>query len=170
MTDLLVELGVPERCIQKTRSVEEKGRSFVLSLPADWQVRKVCVDGCLITGEGSKRVDALFHIHGTPRDSTGLSRQAVVLVELKGKDLGHALQQVEATLQYLNRLPAWRRAEELRRSAFVVLSNGRQVPQYQQQRLRLLKQYGVEVRWKSQRMLASAEDVRLSESTRATPA
>jgi hypothetical protein len=67
--------------------VEENGRKAVFLNLERKEVRKVQVDGCLITGS-SRRADYI------------VSRPGVVdvVVELKGKDIYHARDQIQATL------------------------------------------------------------------------
>lgn len=75
------------------------------------------------------------------------------MVELKGQDFGHALEQIASTLAYL-----YQRKPELRQvaaqggiCAYVVLSKGQAVAQRLNEKARIQKRYGVIVRQKSQR-------------------
>lgn len=71
--------------------VEENGRKAVFLNPQREEVRKVQVDGCLINGSN-------------PRADYIVSKPGVVdvIVELKGKDIFHARDQIMATI------PIWR--------------------------------------------------------------
>jgi hypothetical protein len=82
-----------EDCIQSVcdskPKVEENGRKAVFLNPERVPVKKVRVDGCLITGN-------------TPRADYIVSKPGVVdvIVELKGKDIFHAKDQILATLPF----------------------------------------------------------------------
>jgi len=84
-----------EHCIQTVcdskPKVEENGRKAVFLNPQRAEVKKVKVDGCLIVGSGP-RADYIVSMPGV----------VDVIVELKGKDIEHARDQIVATL------PAWK--------------------------------------------------------------
>ena len=72
-------------------SVQEKGRTFVLSNACRQTVAQVQVDDCLITvGE---RCDWLFELTEPVKSA--------LFVELKGRDIKHAYEQLLATIQQL---------------------------------------------------------------------
>jgi hypothetical protein len=78
-------------CIQTVRDskpkIEERGRKAIFLNPKRDEVKIVRVDGCLVT-DTSRRADYI------------VSKPAVidVIVELKGKDIFHARDQIMATL------------------------------------------------------------------------
>jgi hypothetical protein len=84
-----------EDCVEAVRhskvKVEEQGRKAVFLNPDQALIKKVHVDGCLMTGTG-------------PKADYIVSKPGVVdvIVELKGKDVPHARDQIVATL------PVWR--------------------------------------------------------------
>ena len=94
------------------------------------------------------------------------------MVELKGKDFGTALQQIEASLQHLCKLadgqgihmgnhrlsPGHDRHDRAGVRAYVILSKGKGVPLRQTERARLSKQYGVIVHPYSQRLEVKGVD------------
>jgi hypothetical protein len=154
----LTALGIASPCISNNSSANERGRSFsIRPLPGD-VVWRVHVDGCWVIGR-ERRVDYLFWA----RSSTG--RRRILLVELKGKDFGSALQQVEASLQQLckkadghgihtgvHQTSPGHDLHEQGVRAYVVLSKGKGVPQRQSEKERLRRRYDVIVIQQSQRM------------------
>lgn len=137
----LYKLGVPRQCISKERSAKEHGRFIRLAVKEDWIVERGQVDGCWIRGTDQKKVDFLFHIAKGPQSST----QRAALVELKGSHIGHALDQVDSTLSYLSRIPHWNKASDMKRFAFIVVSNGNNLPRYQQKIAAIRKRYQVKI-------------------------
>ena len=137
----LARLGVPDRCISDKRTAEEHSRSLHINVKKDWLVERAQVDGCWICGTEQKRVDFLFHV--ATRSQAG--DQRAVLVELKGGHIGHALEQVDSTLSYLSRISHWSRAPGLKKFAFIVVSNGRNIPSYANKKLKIQKQYEVNI-------------------------
>src|SRR4051794_22234966 len=88
----LARMGIPEACIEAKSAAAEHRQSFSLVPPVNRPVYRIKVDGCWITDSSRKRIDYLFCCE------VEAGQWAVVLVELKGKDYGHALTQVEQTL------------------------------------------------------------------------
>lgn len=70
--------------------LEECGRKIVLLNPANEEYRLIRVDGCVI--KNGLRADWLVEKKGS----------GSLIVELKGTDVGHAVQQVEATLSHFS--------------------------------------------------------------------
>jgi len=107
-----------------------------------------------------KRVDYLFW------GQSNAGRRVVLLVELKGKRFGDALQQIERTLERLCKQadgggvhtghhqasPGHDRHDDGGVRAYVVLSSGRKVPQHRQEIKHIWKRYGVLVRHAEQRL------------------
>jgi hypothetical protein len=87
--------ATPEDCVETVRDskpkVEESGRKAVFLNPERASIKKVKVDGCLITSD-SLRADYIVSKPGV----------IDVIVELKGKDIYHARDQILATM------PVWR--------------------------------------------------------------
>lgn len=87
--------ATPEDCVETVRDskpkVEENGRKAVFLNAERASIKKVKVDDCLVTGDGL-RADYIVSKPGI----------IDVIVELKGKDLHHARDQILATL------PVWR--------------------------------------------------------------
>jgi hypothetical protein len=87
-----------EDCIQTVcdskPKVEENGRKAVFLNPENAAIKKVRVDGCLVTGN-------------SPRADYIVSKPGVVdvIVELKGKDIYHAKDQIVATLSFWKAYP-----------------------------------------------------------------
>ena len=83
----------PEDCIETVcdskPKVEENGRKAVFLNPERVPIKKVRVDGCLI-------------VSNTPKADYIVSKPDVVdvIVELKGKDIHHAKDQIVATLSF----------------------------------------------------------------------
>lgn len=142
---LLAELGIPAACIDQRTHADEKGRSFVIRPQRDEVVWRIIVDRCWLKDFDGLRTDYLFWCSN--------NQERFVLVELKGQDFGHALEQIASTLAYL-----YQRKPELRQvaaqggiCAYVVLSKGQAVAQRLNEKARIQKRYGVIVRQKSQR-------------------
>lgn len=87
--------ATPEDCVEPINhskvKVEEQGRKAVFLNPDKALIKKVVVDGCLIKDAGLK-ADYIVSKPGV----------VDVIVELKGKDVPHARDQIIATL------PVWR--------------------------------------------------------------
>jgi hypothetical protein len=137
----LIKLGVPEQCVERKSSASEHSRSIELKVPRDTLVLRVRVDNCWFSDSGDKKVDYLFCVQRAEDD------WELILVELKGKDFGTALAQIERTLDRIGKLPTRLR---LCRAA-VVLSNGNRVPSYAKQ-VEQLRRRGILVTAKSQRL------------------
>ena len=68
---------------------KENKRKVVLHNPSNISINEVKVDGCLITQ--NNKCDYLWEI---------CSKKHVIYIELKGKDLSHALTQIQQTIQH----------------------------------------------------------------------
>ncbi|OHE16234.1 MAG: hypothetical protein A2540_03665 [Sulfurimonas sp. RIFOXYD2_FULL_37_8] len=77
-------------------SVKEPKRKvqFIIDNKSKLAINKVTVDGCLIDSNTSLKCDYLFEI------LDGSTIIKVLYIELKGKDLTHAILQLEATIKY----------------------------------------------------------------------
>ena len=89
---------IQEGCIQTVcdskPKVEENGRKAVFLNPGNDHIKKVQVDGCLI-------------VNNTPKADYIVSKPGMVdvIVELKGKDIYHAKDQIVATLSFWKAYP-----------------------------------------------------------------
>lgn len=90
----LAEMG-KTCCIVEELQAQEKGRGVKLSPSSSSEAIKIRVDGCLID-DGAKRCDCLFFY----KKSEG--RRYAFLVELKGNNYFHALEQLAATKRHEN--------------------------------------------------------------------
>ena len=79
---------------RKTVSVSEKGKSYILDVSDKKQSAQFQVDGCIIVG--GKKCDKLILVEFNS-DSW-----AEILAELKGKDVAHAIDQLECSLKDKN--------------------------------------------------------------------
>ena len=141
----LGSLGVPDCCVTVKTAATENGRRFQLLAPTGVSVLRVRVDGCWLSGTDRRKVDYLF----TAEVANG--KRLCVLVELKGKEYGKALSQVEDTIKYIESIPAYLKERPNTLVAHVVLSQGNQIPRYQVQEEKLRKKYGLRIYRTSQR-------------------
>ena len=162
----LLKLGVPADCISQSSSASENQRSFSIRPESGDVIWRVKTDGCWFSSSNLKKVDYLFWV------SSSSGSRLVLLVELKGKDFGTALQQIEASLHRLCKLadgqgihtgdhrpsPGHDRHDQAGVRAYVILSKGKGVPQRQIERARLSKRYGVIVHPQSQRLEVKGVD------------
>ncbi len=128
------KLDMPAECVSRQSSAKEKQSSLVIHLAKDDQIWRVKVDGCWLKDEAAARCDYLFY----GQSHTGW--QMTLLVELKGKHLGKALQQIEATILRL------RNAYQGDLRACIILSRGKGVPQRLKERELLRRKYGLRLR------------------------
>jgi hypothetical protein len=89
------QVKTENKCIERIRHSKVKlsdpgtGRSVVLLNPDKTQVRRIRMDGCLMP-VGHVAADSLV----------SMPRKVDVIVELKGKNVDHAAEQVEATRSF----------------------------------------------------------------------
>lgn len=81
-------------CESKSLIGQEKGRGVKLTPSSNGKAMKIKVDDCLITE--TKRCDCLYFYQQSQ------SKQHAILVELKGNNYAHALEQLEATKNHPN--------------------------------------------------------------------
>jgi hypothetical protein len=136
-------LGVPARCIERLAAAQENQRRFKLEVAKNRTVWRVRVDGCWLRSMEQKKVDYLFCLE----ESSGGWK--LILVELKGKDFGHALQQISQTVEFIKAQPMFRQLACKSIEAVVVLSSGNRVPDYQKERNLLRSRHNVKVIAKS---------------------
>jgi hypothetical protein len=77
----------------KIITAEENRRKLTLKNPSAKVIRKIKVDGCLITDSG-KRCDYMFEID----DTETLAIYRVLYLELKGEGVEHGYRQIVATI------------------------------------------------------------------------
>jgi len=139
-------LQIQADCIEQATAAKEKGKRFELVAPSGSQVFKVKVDGCWIKSEQTQKVDYMFCcvLHNQP------VTQDVILVELKGRHYGEALEQMKATLAKLQPYLSAIKPRQL--IGCIVLSNGNEVGNYQTEALRIRKRYGIVLQHKSKEL------------------
>lgn len=161
----LLDLGIPASCISDRSSAAEGGRSFSIRPQPGDLVWRVALDRCWLAQSETQRVDYLFWA------ASASGRKLVLLVELKGKDFATALDQVEASLDYLckrsdgggihtgsHRSSPGHDRHALGVRAYVILSKGRGVPQHLSRKERLRRRYGIIVHQHSQRLEVNGVD------------
>ena len=153
-------LGIPEPCIALKSSAEERGRRFSIHLGPGDRVWRVQVDGCWLDSSAGKKVDYLFW------GQSSTKRRVILLVELKGKHLGDALQQIERTLEHLCKRadgrgihvgphqtsPGHDRHDSGGVQAHIVLSHGREMPQQRRRLESIREKYHVLVYHREKRL------------------
>lgn len=86
---------IPDKCVTETLdekvTAREKGKTFEVLNPNGKLVRKVRVDGCVVTDSATPRCDYLFEV-ASPLEQA-------LYVEFKGKDLERACKQLADTLK-----------------------------------------------------------------------
>jgi len=127
------KLKIPSDCITKKSSAKEQQSSFAIQPAPNDQIWRVKVDGCWLQDKDGRKVDYLFW------GQSQTHWQVTLLVELKGRDYGSALQQIEATLLRLGQ------HYEGALQAHVILSKGTGVPLRQREVERLRKVYKIRV-------------------------
>jgi len=88
---------------------EENRRKFILRNNSNLYINKVKVDNCYITS--GQKCDYLFEII---RDD---NIEIVFYIELKGSDINHAIEQIESTLKYCNKIHT-----KSKKECYIVLS------------------------------------------------
>ncbi|WP_446808369.1 hypothetical protein ACH50O_13815 [Methylomonas sp. 2BW1-5-20] len=73
----------------------EKGRSFELQSPKNWQSEKIKIDGGLISGNETEKCDYAITV------KNNLDNKYLFFIELKGHDLMKAISQLESTINQL---------------------------------------------------------------------
>lgn len=86
-------LGGEENCYSNSNVASENGKQFRIEKPNNISLCKVQVDGCLINDNTVLKCDYLFKICETNQ---------VFLVELKGTDVIHAINQITSTYDQLH--------------------------------------------------------------------
>lgn len=124
--------GCTTHSVGKRVVVREERSSFAIENPGKKQIGKITVDGCLIN-DARKRCDYVFEV-GDPASRA-------IYVELKGKNIAKACEQLGATLGYLRV-----RHESVNRECRVVpWRNPLSGPQTQELRREFWRRYGVKL-------------------------
>ncbi|MDN4164435.1 hypothetical protein QWY31_02925 [Cytophagales bacterium LB-30] len=87
-TDLKEELGGSIECYSNSNVASENGKQFRIEKPNNVELCKVQIDGCLIQNQAVDKCDYLFKI---------CQSNQIFLVELKGTDVIHAVNQITST-------------------------------------------------------------------------
>lgn len=157
----LIALGVPEMCISQNSSAKEHARRFSIRPQPGDSVWRIKTDGCWINNEDVRRVDYIFWVK-----SATSTKGIVLLVELKGKHVGDALDQVSQTLERLckqsdhrgihtgahHQSPGHDLVAGQGIRAYVVLSRGRGVRQRLKENEAIRRKYGVRVIFHEQQL------------------
>lgn len=85
-------LGGSAECYSVAGSASENGKRISFRKPANVSICRVKVDGCLITDNNQRKCDYLF----------GVDNKQYFLVELKGQDLGTAVDQITNTFRIVD--------------------------------------------------------------------
>jgi hypothetical protein len=93
--------------IDKLIVIAEHGKQFTIQNENKISVKQVKVDGCLIKDE-RKRCDYLFEIE---------KKSLVIYLELKGKNVGHAYEQLVSTIEF-----CLTRHKNLERRCYIIAS------------------------------------------------
>ena len=87
----------------KQISVQEKKRKYILQNPLEQKVCRVRIDGCVIQSQAQAKCDYLITVC-KPEDNNAQSDISssgdVYFVELKGKDIIRAVEQLTETIKY----------------------------------------------------------------------
>ena len=90
--ELKDRLGGADDCYSSSNVASENGKQFRIEKPNNINLCKVQVDGCLINNNDVLKCDYLFKICQTNQ---------VFLVELKGTDVIHAINQIVSTYEQI---------------------------------------------------------------------
>jgi len=163
--DFCIRLGIPADCISNSLSATENKRTFSIERQAGDQVWRVEVDHGWLHAQDGLKTDYMFWCQSAD------GQKYIFLVELKGRDFSHALEQIEAMLIRLCRSahgnivhrrddhhlsPGHNSTRSGGVRAYVVLSNGSGVQFNQKKMKEIQNRYNVIVYPKSVR-----QDVRL---------
>lgn len=115
----------------KKITAEENGRKLTLENPNGNTIRKIQVDGCLITDTSHKRCDYMFEMEETNSKLISL----VIYLELKGCDIKKAYDQLVATIDQFNKAH-----QDIKKEAHIVASRVPKAgPEIQQLKIKMLK-------------------------------
>lgn len=126
-------------------AVAENGKTFRLDNRHHREIIQVKVDGCLITDR--ERCDWLFEI--LPPPEAPLPKQRVFYVELKGKNIEKAVDQIRSTIEYTKHQYA-----AYRKEAYIVSSRVPAAsPSSQQKQAQLKRDYATSLVIKTKELL-----------------
>jgi hypothetical protein len=94
-SELLVLLDALDKkdCFSQSTSAQERGKKFSFNNPDRKSICRVKVDACLITNLEIRKCDFLFRVQ---------ENNKYFLIELKGMDVEHAVQQIINTYEIVN--------------------------------------------------------------------
>jgi hypothetical protein len=142
-------------CFLPGTSVKEKGKTFSIQPRNGEQVVGLRVDGCLLADTGVPKCDAIFFLFDAAQ-----GRLLIILVELKGGDVAHALDQLVSTRHFLVKATGCGWEEHKKKlaplfsdvgksrpshngSVLGVVVGPKGLPQIQQKKLKSLTTYGI---------------------------
>jgi len=73
---------------------KQHSKSIRLINPAQKVIHKITIDGCVVSDQKTKRCDLLFEVEDV--------EPKAIYVELKGKNIPHAVEQLKSTLSLLS--------------------------------------------------------------------
>ena len=156
--DFCVRMGISADCITNSTSASENRRVFTIERQPGDQVWRLKVDHCWLHDRDGAKTDYLFWC----QSATG--QKYIFLVELKGRDFSHALEQIEAMLARLCKKANGNMVHQRNDykaspghdlttlggiKAFVVLSQGSEVQTNQREIARIRQRYNVIIHTKS---------------------
>lgn len=93
-TELQHKLNGSVSCFSNSSAASENGKRFSFKNPDNLKICKVQVDGCLINDQNKKKCDYFFSVPQLNK---------YYLVELKGKHIEIALEQITETFVHVNK-------------------------------------------------------------------
>jgi hypothetical protein len=156
----MLALGIPQTCITPHSSAEARHRRFSIRPKSGDTVWRVRLDDGWFRDQTTKKIDFMFWTQ------SAAGRRRILLVELKGKNFGAALEQLNSTLEHLCKLsanqgihtgnhrasPGHDAVSQQAIRAYVVLSKGKGVPLRTTERERIRKRYGILIYTHEQRI------------------
>ncbi|HEX8531886.1 MAG TPA: hypothetical protein VF646_17755 [Cytophagales bacterium] len=132
-----------EHCFAHSTAAKELGKEITILKPAHLTVCRVRIDDCLITSGDSAKCDYFFRVCET---------KVNILVEFKGKDVLHAVDQIVKTFLILNKQL---KQEPNALEGYIISSS---VPSTAEQRFRkaqekVLKEHGFFIHKKHQKLV-----------------
>ncbi len=152
----ILDLGIDANDISRSSSARERRRLFVIEPDRGDEIWRIKLDGGWLAGD-YRKADYLFW------GQSSAGEHFIIIVELKGKDYGHALSQIRSTLDKLCKhsdtnivhgghhrgSPGHTATSDGGVKAYVILSNSRKVPLKQRERESIRQKYNVIVNAKS---------------------
>lgn len=127
----------------KTAACNENGKRFAIEYPKEWRCEKIQIDGSLINSQEVQKCDYAFLIHCN-KDK----KVALLYVELKGRHLLEAINQLESTLMQLKDKFNSYAINEAHAVCSRIIPN--MTSSAQNAAMRFKKRHGFTLRWHSQ--------------------